>query len=79
MFPFMPHPIHFCSQWLHLWVTASPEELVYRLHIRKYFGTEIWPGAEADSRNSFLGKGPGVLEHLFPARVCLSVRVFAAP
>jgi hypothetical protein len=55
MFPFIPHPIHFCSQWLHLWVTASPEDLVYRLHIRKYFGTEIWVSAEADSSNRFLG------------------------
>jgi hypothetical protein len=57
--PFMPRPIHLCSQWLHLWVTASLGDLVYRLHIRKYFGTKIWPSAEAASCNSFLGKGPG--------------------
>jgi len=38
-----PHalPIHFCFQRLHLWVTASAQDLVYRDLIRKYFGTEI--------------------------------------
>jgi hypothetical protein len=52
-----PHtlPIHFCSQSLHLWVTASSRDLVYRELIRKYFGTEILQGAEVDKGCRFLG------------------------
>jgi hypothetical protein len=53
-----PHSlsIHFCSQSLHLWVTASTQNLVYRELIRKYFGTEIMHGAEVDNGCRFLGR-----------------------
>ena len=53
--------IHFCFQRLHLWVTASVYELVYRVLIRKYFGTEILHVAEVDNGCRFLGWGSGEL------------------
>jgi hypothetical protein len=53
--------IHFCFQRLHLWVTASAHNLVYRELIRKYFGTEILQVAEVDNGCRFLDWGSGVL------------------
>jgi hypothetical protein len=57
-----PHAlsIHFCFQRLHLWVTASSQDLVYRELIRKYFGTEIMQGAEVDNGCRFLGRKFGI-------------------
>jgi hypothetical protein len=57
-----PHAlsIHFCFQPLHLWVTASPPNLVYRDFSRKYFGTAVLRGAEVITGCRFLGWAPGV-------------------
>jgi hypothetical protein len=57
-----PHAlsIHFCFQRLHLWVTASSQDLVYRELIRKYFGTEIMQGAEVDNGCRFRGRKFGI-------------------
>src|SRR5580693_9084481 len=72
-----PHvvSIHFCFQRLHLWVTASSQDLVYRELIRKYFGTEILQGAEVDNGCRFLDRKLGIYKQWFRACVCLNVRV----
>src|SRR5580704_19311621 len=64
-------PIHFCSQPLHLWVTASSRDLVYRELIRKYFGTEMYDGAKVDNGCRFLGRSSGILKHW--SRACVSI------
>src|SRR5271168_1916671 len=70
--------IHFCFQRLHLWVTAYAWKLVYREHIRKYFGTEIWHGAEVDTACRILGRNSGMFKRPSRVCVCLNVRVFFA-
>src|ERR1700689_4928520 len=70
--------IHFCFQRLHLWVTAYAWNLVYREHIRKYFGTEIWHEAEVDRACSIRGRNSGMFKRLSRVCVCLNVRVFFA-
>jgi hypothetical protein len=56
-------PIHFCSQPLHLWVTASARDLVYRELIRKYFGTEIMTARKSIMAAGFSAE-PGDVEAL---------------
>jgi hypothetical protein len=56
-------PIHFCSQPLHLWVTASSRDLVYRELIRKYFGTEIMTARKSIMAAGFSAE-PGDVEAL---------------
>jgi hypothetical protein len=58
-----PHtlPIHFCSQSLHLWVTASSRDLVYRELIRKYFGTEIMKARKSIMAAGFSAGARGYL------------------
>jgi hypothetical protein len=56
-------PIHFCSQPLHLWVTASARDLVYRELIRKYFGTEIMTARKSIMAAGFSAE-PGDFEAL---------------
>jgi hypothetical protein len=58
-----PHtlPIHFCSQPLHLWVTASSRDLVYRELIRKYFGTEIMTARKSIMAAGFSAGARGYL------------------
>ena len=69
--------IHFCFQRLHLWVTAYVYELVYRVLIRKYFGTEIWCSADANISSRFRGRSSGLFKHWSRACVCLNVYEFS--